>query len=426
MRTRRLASGVWAAIGIAVISFGLGPAWGQGGEGVIEPERPAVTDATPPPAGGGLPDAGAAEDDLDKLLEDLSPEDVQKLIQGAVQARLKVERQQVIEEMREDLLNDDKDVDAAAKILQASPKNTQRDNIDRIIRAFARVNDRFRKAHELLKAGKHAEAAKTISKDLNVQEATYLNAARYTLYARALAAQGKGYDTVDAYQKILVVMADRISFAADAALESARTYEKMNRFTYAMEMYDYAVTNYGLTLDAEAIKEIDKNVKEYSEFAQDPLGWAGQMMGDVKKRLDAVDSGKVTQAKEDRIVAVITDLIKTAEEKQCGCQGQGQGRKKQKRPGEGQAQGKGGKQGPPKGTRQPSNPARVSAVVPGAVARPTKRSEIRDTAEVGDWANLPPRERQKLEQLRKKVMSERYRDLIRKYRTKISEGGLNP
>ena len=165
-------------------------------------------------------------------------------------------------------------------------------------------------------------------------------------------------------------------------------------------------------------------------FAKDPLVWAGTMMGEVKERLDAVDSGKETQRKEDQIVAVITDLIKTAEEKQksCGqsCKNQSQGACKKcgKKGCQGECQGQGqgqGKQGPPKGTRQPSSPARVSAVVPGAVARPTKRSEVRDTTEVGDWASLPPRERQKLEQLRKKVMSERYRDIIRKYRTRISE-----
>jgi hypothetical protein len=55
------------------------------------------------------------------------------------------------------------------------------------------------------------------------------------------------------------------------------------------------------------------------------------------------------------------------------------------------------------------------------VARPTLVSQTRNTSESGDWATLPPRERQKVEQLRTKVMSERYRDLISKYRTKVAE-----
>jgi hypothetical protein len=48
---------------------------------------------------------------------------------------------------------------------------------------------------------------------------------------------------------------------------------------------------------------------------------------------------------------------------------------------------------------------------------------VHNGPESGDWATLPPREKQKLEELRKKVMSERYRDIISKYRTKISENG---
>ncbi|MGB2822614.1 MAG: hypothetical protein WBF17_16640, partial [Phycisphaerae bacterium] len=342
------------------------------------------------------------------------------------QSRLKVERQQAVEEMKEDLLLDPEDIDAAAKVLDDKPKNTQKDNIDRILRAFAKVDPRFGKAYELLGAKKYAEAEKAIEKDLNVQEATYRNAGRYTLYARALAAQGKNYDAVDAYQKVLVSMADRISFAAAAALESARIYEQLDRFTYAAQMYSYAVTNYGLTLDDEALKLIDAKVKEYSEFGEDPLAWAGNMMGTVKGRLEKSDSGKETQAKEDKIVAVITDLIKTAEEQQRSSQSQNQGQKRQrgKKGSEGsrsQGQANASGKGPPKGTQQPSSPAQVSALVPGAVVRPTKRSEVRDTSEVGDWAHLPPRERQKLQQLRRKVMSERYRDIISKYRTKISQ-----
>ena len=337
---------------------------------------------------------------------------------------------QVAEEIKQDLLNDPDDIDAAVRLLNSKPKDTQADNIERILKAFATVDLRMGKAHKLLADKQYAEAAEAVEKDLNVQEATYRNAARYTLYARALYADGKGYDAVEAYQKILVVMADRISFAADAAMQSAQIYEGLDRFTYAAEMYSYAVNNYGLTLDDEALDLIEKKVEEYETFGKDPLGWAEKTMGEVRDRLHRLDSGKQTQAKEDKIVAVITDLIKTAEEKQQSSQNQqqqqqGACKKCGKKGCQGECSGSASASGqkPPKGTQQPSNPAKVSAVVPGAVARPTKRSETRKTSEIGDWANLPPRERQKLEQLRKKVMSERYRDIISKYRTKISETG---
>jgi len=416
MKTRRAILRVLLA---AAVAFALAPARPGRAEQDSAADPGRLTGLEPPLE----PQVGEeAGDELEKLLADLSPEAVEELIKTAVKSRLKVERQQAAEEMKEDLLLDPDDIDEAVKILNDKPKDTQKDNIDRILRAFARVDERFGKALELLEAKKYAEAEKAIETDLNVQEATYRNAGRYTLYARALAAQGKGYDAAEAYQKILVGMADRISFAAAAALDSARIYEQLDRFTYAAQMYNYAVTNYGLTLDEEALKLIDEKVEEYAEFGQDPLGWAGNMMGQVKQRLEKSDSGKETQAKEDKIVAVITDLIKTAEEKQrCG-QCTGQQRQRGKKSGQGQGQGKaGGKKGPPKGVNQPSNPARISAVVPGAVARPTKRSEVRHTSEIGDWADLPPRERQKLQQLRRKVMSERYRDIIGKYRARISQ-----
>ena len=405
----------------------------------VSPLTAGPDEKTPPPAAGDRSAPGgtaldatdanaapAAGDDLEELLKDLSPEDVERIIQTAIEARLKLERQQVAGEIKEGLLYEPDDIDAAIKLLGDKPKNTQADNIDRSIRAFAKVDLHLGKAYKLLKAKKYAEAAQAIEKDLNVQEATYLNAARYTLYARALAAADKGYDAVEAYQEILVNMPDRISFAAQAALDSAAIYEKLQRFTYAAQMYRYAVTNYGLTLEKAQLDRITERLTEYAKFTSDPLGWAGNLMGEVKKRLDATDSGKETQKKEEQIVAVITDLIKTAEEKQCGsCKGGQRQRQKRKDQGEckGQGTAQGGGQGPPKGVNPPSSPARVSAVVPGAVARPTKLSAVHDTSESGDWASLPPRERQRLEQLRKKIMSERYRDIIRDYRTKIAERG---
>lgn len=427
------------SLGAASVLAADGAAGGPTGPAVVNPPTPPGL--SPRPAAGGAvgnaEDAaanGASEDDLAKLLREMSPEDVQKLIRSAIESRLKVERQQAAEEMKEDLLTDPTDLKAALDILKDSPKNTQKDNIDRILRAFAKVDPRIGKTIKLMDDKKPAEAVTTIEKDLNAQEATYRNAARYMLQARALAAAGKKYEAADAYQKILVDMGDRISFAASAAMESAAIYEELSRFTYAAQMYAFALNNFGVTLDEEALKLIDKKATEYGAFGKDPLGWAGGVMAEVRKRLAKNDSGKETQEKEQRIVAVITDLIKTAEEQQnqqSQGQGQGQQRQKGKKPGEGegegegQGQGQGKSKGPPKGNQNPSSPAQTSALVPGAVARPTKRDEVHSGPESGDWATLPPREKQKLEELRKKVMSERYRDIISKYRTKISETGGN-
>jgi tetratricopeptide (TPR) repeat protein len=422
-RDKSAACGMALALLAGVILAASLPAWAAdeaatGGA----PAAPARADAN-----GAAPGAGAldnsAGDDLEKLLKDLSPSEVQDLIKTAVKSRLEVERKQIVEEIKEDLLLDPADIVKATTILTSGPKNTQKDNIDRMIKALAVADYRFGKAVKLLAEGKAEDAGKAIEKDLNVQEATYRNAARYTLYARALAAQDKLIDAVDAYQKVMVVMGDRISFAAAAAIESAALYEKMQRFSYAAQMYAYAVDNYGLTLDEEVLKMISGKTADYAKFSTDPLGWAQTEMAAVRGSLDKGDSGKGTRDKQEKIIAVITDMIKTAEEQQQSSS-QSQGQQRQRQPGQGQGEGQGQGQGQgqqPQGTQQPSNPAQVSGLVPGSVARPTMQSQTHNTNETGDWATLPPRERQKIEQLRTKVMSERYRDLISKYRTKVAE-----
>lgn len=389
------------------------------------------------PAGAGAAakaaDANSGVKDIEELLAGLKAEDIEKLISSAIESRLKMERQQATEEIREGLLYEPDDIDAAVKMLENSPKNTQKDNIERIMKALMKVDLRLGQVGKLMDAKKFAEAAEAVKKELNLQEATYINAARYTLYAKALAAAGRGYEAVEAYQFLLVNMPDRVSFAAAAALDSARIFEQLNRFTYAGEMYAYAVKNYGLTLDKEALEEITKKLEEFSEFQKDPLGWASGLMGEVKKRLSELDSGQDTQKQEDKIVAVITDLIKTAEEKANAQQQQqqqqpkpGEGKPGEGKPGEGKpGEGKPGegKSGQPQGTNKPNGPTNSSGLVPGAVARMTKRSEAHDSTESGDWSNLPPREKQKLEQLRNKIMSERHREINGEYRAKVAGAG---
>ncbi|MCD6303645.1 MAG: hypothetical protein J7M21_01635 [Planctomycetes bacterium] len=415
-----------AAAGRAATGEPIAPA-GTDPNGSLEAIDPGWTAAPDVTAGGMQSDAAA--DALERLLKNIEPKQAEQLVAKAVESRLKVERDQAAGEIKEDLLADPADIDAAVKILQADPANTQKDNIDRIIRAFGKIDPHMDKARKLLAAGEYAAAAEAIEKDLDSQDTSYHSAARYMVYARALAGEGKYYDAADAYEKILTNMADRISFAAAAAIESASAYEKRQRFMYALEMYRYAVENYRLTLDRQVTAEIDKKIKEYEKVASDPIGWTDRMMSQVTQRLDNNDSGRDTQAKEEKIIAVITDLIRTAEEKQNQNSQQSSSSRQQRQKGQRQSssrqssssQGQAGSPNRPRGTRQPSNPARISALVAGTVARPTARSQVRNTGESGDWAELPPRQRQKLLQLRKKVLSERYRDLIKKYRTRIAE-----
>ena len=166
----------------------------------------------------------------------MSPDDLQKLIQQAIQARLKMERKQVAAEIRRGLLYNGDDIDAAVATLKADPANTQKDNIERTLKAFAKVDARFNKAYTLYGGGKGAEAAEAAKRMINAQsqESTYFSAAKNYLLAESLVKAEKFDDAIDVYTRILTVMPDRISFAAASACNAAAVYEKLGRFSLAM------------------------------------------------------------------------------------------------------------------------------------------------------------------------------------------------
>jgi len=375
--------------------------------------------------------AGAGE-----VLDGMSPEDLQKLIQQAIQARLKMERAQVSAEIRRGLLYDGDDIDAAVALLKDNPANTQKDNIERTLKAFAKVDARFAKAFRLFVGGKGAEAAEAAKRTINAQsqESTYFSAAKHYLLAKSLVKDEKFDDAIDAYNEILTIMPDRISFAAAAACDAAAVYEKLGRFKLAMDMYTFAMQNYGLTMDDASLNVVVAKIEEYAEIYKDPMNTVATWMGDVQERLAAVDSGTDTQKKQGEIIALLEDLIKSAEEQQQQQEQQEQKEQdKKKKPCEscgkkgcgGQCQGKGKGKGKGKGSKggqNPTKPMEHSMVVPGAVKRPGDGNPVRPTTGGDDWSNLPPRERDRIEQLRKQLMPERHRGIIRDYNTRMAEG----
>ena len=379
-----------------------------------------------------------------EILDGISPEDLQKLIHKAIQARLKMERDQVSAEIRRGLLYDGQDIDAAIAMLNSNPANTQKDNIDRMLRAFAKVDVRFAKAYRLFTAGKGAEAAEAAKRTIKAhsQESTYFSAAKHYLLAESLLKADKPDDAIDAYNEILTLMPDRISFAAASASNAAATYEKLGRFRLAMEMYSYCMRNYGLTMDDASLNVVAAKIDEFSEIYKDPMNTVAGWMGDVQQRLAAVDSGTDTRKKQDEIVALLEDMIKTAEEQQqqqeqqeaqnkkCpGCGKKGcPGGKKCPGAGKGKGKGKGSKpaMAKSKGAQNPTSPMKRSMVVPGAVKRPDAGEPVRPTDPSGDWATLPPRERDRIELLRKRLMPERYRAAISDYNTRMAEGPEKP
>ncbi|MGC9455506.1 MAG: tetratricopeptide repeat protein [Phycisphaerae bacterium] len=356
---------------------------------------------------------------LQAYLATLSEEEMDRLIADAAAARLEAERGEAAAEMQRGLLYDPDEVDAAVGRLREDPENTRSDNIQRICRAFATVDFRLAEPYEHFREGRYDKAAEGLRKLINPNDASYLSAAEHYLLARSLAEAGDDWGALDVYAQLLQRMPDRYSFAADAAERTAELYEQMGRRLYALESYRVCLSNYGLMLSKERFEEIRQRVAELEGIYRAPLTTAGQMMGDVAERLEAADSGEQTRQKQREIVMLLDDLIKTAEESagsSGNSQGQGQ-RQRQERQDASQRESssRGGRAG------QPNSPLDTGTLPEGDPGSTDELSRVYEGGESGDWASLPPRQRQKLQEAAEQAMPERYRDMIKDYRTRLAE-----
>jgi hypothetical protein len=402
---------------IAVLAAAAGIFAPAGGAGVARAEAPA--------AGGEIPAATAdtTADDLNSVLE-MSEAEKRQQDKRKADLAFALERLYAGTEIKGDLLYMKKDVDAALAILNDSPANTQKDNIDRICRAFAKADPRFARPYELFGRRKYKEAAVAAKKILDPQRATYLSAATYIVYAESLALGGDDEGAVEAYADLLGALPYHMSFAATASVRTAQLYEKSNRFFYAMHMYNNALKDYWLIISAAEQEEFTRKVDEYAKIYEEPMRAVVERMEETKKLLDAVDSGRKTQKKEQEVIAILDDLIKTMEE---------QNRKPSPRPGAAQGSQKnpadssapkpapGGQ--PQVVNARPVSPATVSQLPGGKAAPPPPMEKVFDRSERGDWANLPPLERIKISRAMEKVIAERYRDAIRDYHRRLAEHG---
>ncbi len=365
--------------------------------------------------------------DTMQLLGDLSPEQLEQLVKAAAASRLRLERLTVSAEILQNILYDETDIDKAVKILQAGKKKSQQDNIRRICKAFAIVDGRFAEPFDMYEKEKYAESAKTLKTILNPENATYLSAAMHYIHADSLYKAGRSMDAAEAYSEILVNMPDRLSFAADSASKAAKIYEKIGRNYYAMQMYIYALNNYSLTMSRAELEKILEKVRKFRAIYADPMKAVAGMMKAVEKRLADEESGKKTQDSQQQIVSLLEDLIKTAEEsrrQKDKQQQKQQQRQRRKSAGEKQASGKkanGKSPGKAANPQNPSSPANESTLVPGPVTRPNKLSQKHQAKGVDKWAELPPRQRQKIESMMRLRLKQSRGDLVREYHKKLAE-----
>jgi tetratricopeptide (TPR) repeat protein len=373
------------------------------------------------------PAPALSDEDLAKAFQQMTPEEIEKMVQAAALRRLEVERQQVLAEMQGNILYMMDDIARAKAILNDNPPNTQADNITRIARAYAAVDPRFAKAWDLYQKQTYPAAAEAFQAMRNPEEATYLSAAVHYFAADTLARSEKHWPAVNAYTDLLVNLPDRISFASAGALHAARTYQKMGRGFYAMDMLRYAVTNYHLTMSQEELRKLMGELKDLQDIYAEPMATLADRMDEIHRRLERNKVGTLTQDKQGQVVALLEDLIKTIEEKQQNKNSSNQNQQQQRRQGEkdqkdrGQAGGQASVRGNPQGENPSGEGAKISALVPGPVSRPNRMSEAHDGDDSGRWANLPPRQREQIRNLIKQRLSERRGDLVRDYHRKLAE-----
>lgn len=419
----------------AIVMFTLGLA-------ALAQDKPApTTGPATKPAGEDL----SRDSGLKDLGENMTREEYEALIKKANENRLKEERKLAAAEITGGFY-DPNDSDEAAAKLDTGAANTQADNIKRICEAFAKVDTKFAELYKL-----YNEAVKLDAKDparakkfkdalakgkamaAGNTQSTFLQAAKAFVYAQALEDSGADYnDAAEAYTDLVTNMTDRISFAAEAVMRLGQLYDKNGRGIYAMQTYTFMVQNYGLTMDSKQFDGLIEKIKKLKEVYGDPMGTVAKMMSSVKERLAKIDSGKETQLTEKQIIALLDDLIKTEEDKDAQQQQQQQQQNKkkegEKKEGKGEGEGEGEKPGDKPGKLPNSKPVKKpSKGAPKSVLRNGadpgaggKVSDISNSKEKGDWSSLPPEEVEKLKELTRLRVNERYRDVIIDYHRSIA------
>lgn len=355
---------------------------------------------------------------LQAYLSSLSPEEMEQLIADAAAARLRIERREVAAELTHGLLYDPDEVDKAIQRLSDAPENTRDDNIRRICEAFASVDFRLAEPYEHFRRGRYAQAAEGLVKLINPNDASWLSAAEHYLLARSLTAAGDNWAALEVYARLLERMSEKQSFAGDAVERMAGLYERMGRRLYALESYRMCLSRYGLMLSRERFDEINQRIAELTRLYSAPLSAAEEMMGDVADRLADADSGEQTQQKQREIVMLLEDLIKTAEERSSGGgQDSGGQRQRQQR----QEASRRNSSSGARGGNRPSSPLDTGMLPEGNAGGTGELSRVYEGGESGDWAALPPRQREQLREAAEQAMPERYRRMIQDYRTRLAE-----
>ncbi len=150
------------------------------------------------------------------------------------------------------------------------------------------------------------------------------------------------------------------------------------------------------------------------------IGEVVDLMKNSHGRLQLHDSGKVVQARQQRILDLLDKLIKDAEdnESKCKCKGSKSGEDKKPCPqhGEGQGQQQQQQQGQ-KRQQTPMQESRLPGGTPSAGAlRDARRANPADS-----WGAMPPLERERILQALRESFPSRYRQLVEQYYEELAK-----
>ncbi len=134
-----------------------------------------------------------------------------------------------------------------------------------------------------------------------------------------------------------------------------------------------------------------------------------------RRRLALEDSGAPTQTEQKKIVAILEQLIKEAEEKECNCKGGGKGKPKPgngSKPGEGEGEGK-----PSEGKQGGKTGGKSNGIDQAAVERLTRKGPN------SQWSNLRDKDREAVFNALKQKFPGRYKELIEQYYKSFEQDG---
>ncbi len=366
---------------------------------------------------GSDPLAGS---EVSSYLNTLTPEQIDELISQANERRLTLERQLTATELRQDLLFDPEQVDEAIALLTDDPATDREGSVMRTMDALAIVDPQFARARQLLADGNIEDAVALAKKLVDANEASYLSAARHVFYARALAQAGELEDATLTYKAVLVNMTERMSLAATAAWEGAETFEEMGWYLDAGSWYAFLLKNYSLTLTGGEYEIARDAYARHKAFVDDPLNVIAERMAMASSDLKAGDPDE-SATDQEVVIKMIENILRET-----------QPPPNQPPPPPGGEPPPGGDEPPPpppggqpgNNQNRSTNPA-TSEHLPGDGARsdPNRGANVHDTDESGDWASLPPREREKYQELVRRGMDDRYQEISREYHEELAEEG---